>query len=53
MAVDAARQHELAGSIDDLARFAEILTKRRDVSDPDADVAREGVGSVRDGPAAN
>ncbi len=53
MAVDAARQHQLAGGVDDLARIAEILAERRDAAVPDADIAGEGVGGGRNGAAAN
>ena len=53
VAVDAARQHQLAGGVDDLLRRAEIVAERRDPAVRDADVAGEGVGGGRNGAAAD
>ncbi|MGY4312299.1 hypothetical protein ACVWW1_001602 [Bradyrhizobium sp. JR3.5] len=52
MAVDAARQHEPVGGVDDRGRIAEIAAERRDLAVTDSDIAGKGVGSGDDGAAA-
>ena len=52
VAVDPARQDELARYIDDLAGFAQIVAKGDNAAAADADVAAEGVGRRRDRAAA-
>ncbi len=53
VAVDAARQHQLAGGVDDLARAAEIVAEGGDPPRRNSDVAGEGVGGGRNGAAAD
>ena len=53
VAVDSARQHELAGGVDLFPAFAEIQRQRRDQAVADAGIGGEGVGGGDDGAAAN
>ena len=53
MAVDAARQHELAGRVDHRAGRPEILPERHHPSAANPDVAGEGVGGGRNRAAAD